>query len=197
MKTFTEMLNAEAALIEAAAMPIDQVEKKRGSKPATLIIGRFQPPTRGHLKMAERAIAANPNATLFIAQVKSSANPVYFDSVLQEQVWKKMLGNHKFRLIELGNGFIGDAIHELRTKGFEPTVLAVGADRAKGFEGQINKYKDRLDADIRVIVVSRDDDNISGTAVRKSLEDNDKETFNRMMHSSVHGMFDELRKRMK
>lgn len=186
MKTFRNFLTE-------GPLPLDQVSTEPGSKPAIVIQGRFQPPTAGHLKMIKQAHAKH-KGTVAIVLVKSGKSDVKFDSTIQKKIFKKMLTGIPHVFVETSSGFIGDFVDALRRKGFEPKALYAGTDRKKGYEGQINSYKDRFNLDMTVEEIKRSDEDISATKVRDSLTNDDFEAFKKNMDKSVWPMFDALKK---
>jgi|TARA_B110000908_G_scaffold169862_1_gene227929 hypothetical protein len=88
----------------------------------------------------------------------------------------------------------------LRDQGYEPMGMGTGSDRLKSYEPQI-KYMKGPKTDTVVdpsfelkMVNSRTEDEVSGTAVRQALKDDDKDTFESMMPKELHKYFDKLKK---
>lgn len=174
-------------------LPLDQVSTKVGKKEVAVVQGRFQPPTLGHLKMIKQ-VYQKTHKPVLIAMVKGSKSKVFFDTKVQQEIWTKMLTGIPHEFVEVGTGFIGDWIDAARKKGLEPIALAAGSDRKKGYEDQINRYKEQLKLNMKFVEIPRTDEDISASKVRKALEDGDEKTFKQMMHKSTHSMFDKLRK---
>jgi len=186
MKSFTEYLNE--------AIAVDKVNTVPGNKEVVVLQGRFQPPTAGHLKAIEAAYKKYKKPVVIVL-IKGAKSDVFFDSKIQKEIFEKMLKvPHQF--LELSNGFIGEWINELRNDGFEPKALFCGSDRVKSYEGQIKRYSDKLNLDIKVEEIARTGEDISASKVREALKNDDIELFKANMHKSVWNMFDKLKKKI-
>jgi citrate lyase synthetase len=76
--------------------------------------------------------------------------------------------------------FIGELVHQARNRNHEIVRLFAGTDRVKGYESQIDRYKEQLNIDIKVDEIKRSDEDISATKVRNALIDDDWDTFKKM-----------------
>jgi len=177
----------------AEAMAVDAVNTTPGKTEVVVIQGRFQPPTAGHLK-AIKAAYKKYHKKVAIVLIKGAKSNVKFDSKVQKKAFSAMLGSVPHMFIELDNGFIGEWIHFLRGKKIEPIALFCGSDRVKSYEGQIARYKETLNLNIKVEEIARTGEDISASKVRQALKDDDLETFKKNMDKSTWSMFDELRK---
>lgn len=180
------------------AIALDKVSLKKGKKNVTVILGRFQPPTAGHVKIIDQAKKHGNNVVIAIVRGKKTdpaRQPFKFD--LQEKMFKKILPSGG-SVIEIGTGFIGEFIDVLRKKGMEPVVLMAGTDRVKTYQTQIKSYTDKLnlDKDFKVDEVKRGDEDVSATKVRNALKADDESTFKKMMPKPLHGFYDELKRKI-
>lgn len=189
------MKSFKTFLIEGP-LGIDQVSTNKGKKEVAVVMGRFQPPTLGHLKAIENAHKTS-RLPVAVVMVKGSKSDVFFDTKIQKEIFEKMLTNIPHIYIEVTTGFIGDFIDQLRKKNYEPKFIFTGSDRKSTYEAQINRYKEKLNLDIMVKEIPRTDEDISATKVRNALKDNDVETFKKLMHKDTYNMFDELKKKLK
>lgn len=185
MKNFQEFLNE--------ALAVDAVNTNPGQKEVVVFSGRFQPPTAGHLK-AIKAAYKKYHLPVIIVMIKGGKSNVQFDNKIQEALFKKMLKGIPYQIVELSNGFVGEWIDWLRNKNMEPKALFCGSDRKKTYEGQINRYKEKMNLDIKVEEIVRSGEDISATKVRQALADDDFDTFKKMMDKSVWKDFDTLKK---
>lgn len=152
------------------------------NNPAVITIGRFQPPTAGHVKVIEQMISEHPDKTPVVCIVKGKTsgkdktkNPYEYD--LQSELLKKGISK-KILTIPMSSGFLGDIIDKVRdiTKS-EPEVLVVGKDREETFQKAIGRYHEIYDCDMKVMTIDRPDDDISATAVREAIANDDYDTF--------------------
>lgn len=181
--------------IEEGALALDQVSTKKGKDPVVAVQGRFQPPTLGHLKAIQQAYNKFKKPVA-IVMVKGGKSEVFFDSKIQKKVFKAMLGSIPHVFVEVDSGFIGNFIDALRKDNKEPIAIFTGSDRVKTYQGQINRYIDKLNLDIKVHEIQRGDEDVSATKVRNALKADDFEAFKKLTHKNVHKMFDELKKKL-
>jgi len=120
------------------------------SKKVAVIIGRFNPPTKGHYAVIdavkkfirqhkELGLEAGP-AVVIIGGGKSDAdkkrNPL---SVEERTVFMKSSGKTNGVLFfNASNAF--EAFSMLREKGYEPVVVAAGPERLAGYKQILDKY---------------------------------------------------------
>jgi len=169
--------------LNEAGTHLKDVNKKRGEKPAVVFMGRFQPITKAHVGIIKEMQKKYPGAEPFVFTVrgeKSSQdkekNPFSF-KIQQEMIEKS--ANIKY-VEEVPSAFIGEFIDRTRNKNFEIEAIFCGSDRVKGYQSQVDRYKEELDIDIKVEEIKRDmssKENISATRVRESLKNNDFGTF--------------------
>lgn len=186
-------------LLEAVA--INDVNKNVGSKPAVFIQGRFQPISKAHADIINRMIEEYPECEHFVFIVKGlttsenkESNP--FDFETQKILIKKscpLIGNN---IIEVTDGFIGTFINELRNKDFEPKAFYCGTDRVKTYTEQLNRYSEKLNVNIDINEIPRTDVDISATKIRKSIKENDFDSFKSMTKNLTIKEFNMLRKVM-
>lgn len=163
-----------------------------------IIIGRFQPFTLGHLKCAQEAQKKLGVKTvlLVINTIKQDERHPFLTKQI-EKIIDKMCKDESslagFLLVKNAN--IVDNVEILREAGYEPISWTCGTDRYAAYDAMVKKYgKDiNLDENFRMIEVKRGDEDISATAVRKALRDDDEETYVKLVPNIWKKQFDFLR----
>ena len=163
-----------------------------------ILIGRFQPFTLGHLKCAQEAQKKLGVKTvlLVINTVKQDSRHPFLTKQL-EKILDKMCKEESslagYVLVKTAN--IVDNIEILREAGYEPISWTCGTDRIDSYTTMTKKYgKDiNLNDDFEMIEIKRGDEDISATAVRRALRDNDKDTYMKLVPNIWTKQFDYLR----
>lgn len=131
----------ENFLVEAEDLPPKQDKK------AVVIIGRFNPPTRGHYKVLELAQKFRKDKKLdslvvVIVEGKKtsedkSKNPLTADERIR---YMKHSGkaNWVTDFLVADNAFA--ALAEVRKNGYEPIAIGAGSDRVKSYLTMLDKY---------------------------------------------------------
>lgn len=147
-----------------------------------IIIGRFQPFTLGHLKCAQEAQKrlGVKSVLLVINTVKQDARHPFLTKQI-EKILDKMCKEEPALTgyVLVKNADIVKNVEILREAGYEPVSWTCGTDRYAQYEAMVKKYgKDiNLDDNFEVIEVKRGDEDISATAVRQALRNNDENTY--------------------
>lgn len=151
-----------------------------------IIIGRFQPFTLGHLKCAQEAQKKLGVKTvlLVINTVKQDSRHPFLTKQI-EKILDKMCKDESSLAgyVLVKNANIVDNIEILREAGYEPISWTCGTDRIDAYNTMVKKYGDdiNLDKNFQMIEVKRSDEDISATAVRKALRDDDEEAYMKMV----------------
>lgn len=147
-----------------------------------IIIGRFQPFTLGHLKCAQEAQRrlGVKSVLLVINTVKQDARHPFLTKQI-EKILDKMCKEEPTLTgyVLVKNADIVKNVEILREAGYEPVSWTCGTDRYAQYETMVKKYGKDIDLDdnFEVIEVKRGDEDISATAVRQALRNNDKDTY--------------------
>ena len=147
-----------------------------------IIIGRFQPFTLGHLKCAQEAQRrlGVKSVLLVINTIKQDARHPFLTKHI-EKILDKMCKEEPALTgyVLVKNADIVKNVEILREAGYEPVSWTCGTDRYNQYETMVKKYgKDiNLDDNFEVIEVKRGDEDISATAVRQALRNNDEDTY--------------------
>ena len=147
-----------------------------------IIIGRFQPFTLGHLKCAQEAQRklGIKSVLLVINTVKQDARHPFLTKQI-EKILDKMCKEEPTLTgyVLVKNADIVKNVEILREAGYEPVSWTCGTDRYAQYETMVKKYGKDIDLDdnFEVIEVKRGDEDISATAVRQALRNNDEDTY--------------------
>ena len=184
---------------ESTPVKLDDVNKTVGTIPAVAFVGRFQPPTAAHAKIIKQMqsySAAKP--LLFIVRGEKSGqdktkNP--FSEKTQKDMIEKSTGVKN--VIFVPSAFIGELVHQARNRKQEIVRLFCGTDRVKGYQSQIDRYKDELNLDMKIEEIKRSEEDISATKVRQAIITNDFDTFKKMTTNLDKKDFERLQKEIK
>ena len=163
------------------------MRKLKGNNNA-LIIGRFQPLTKGHVKMIKTAYKECDDVYINIVKGKKSdkdKNP--FSLEVQEKMIKAVFPN-----INIINGTTGNIITMINKINDNINWIYCGTDRLYSYENQLKKMPD-----VKIREIERTDEDISATKVRESLINDDEKEFNRLTPKEIHKMFLELKSIIK
>ena len=176
------------------AMAVSDVNTEPGDTDVAVIMGRFQPPTKAHLKIIENAYKKTHNkVAVFIVKSKSEKSP--FDTGRVIDILKTL--KVPIEIFVIKNGFIGEFVHILRNNKLEPTTLWVGSDRKSSYESQIRRYEDTFNLNLEVKEIKRSAEDISASKVREALLNDDFETFKSMMTKNSLKFYEKLKKDLK
>lgn len=172
----------------------------QGFKKVSIMVGRFQPFTEGHVKVAKKIYdkTKSPIVIVVIRGKKSDPERRPFDVTLQKKMLQKIVDGYPFiekYIIHEGTAAINSIWDVLRPE-YEPVAWGVGQDRFAGFDRQVKDYKKdiNLHPDFKLINVKRDDDSISATIVRRAILNADKITFEKLTPSVIHDMYGDFYK---
>jgi phosphopantetheine adenylyltransferase len=105
-------------------------------KEVTLTFGRFNPPTKGHLKLIEKVKNVSSSGTyrIFVSQtVDKEKNPLSYETKVKYM--RDMFSQHSRAIIQdTSIHTIIDALKQLSAQGFTKANIVVGADRLRDFE---------------------------------------------------------------
>lgn len=145
-----------------------------------IMIGRFQPITRGHLKCFEAT--TYPTVVCMIETKEEKLDEKHpFPSTLIEPLYRELLASNKnFKdIILVKNANIVDIVGRCKAQGYNPKTWTCGTDRYDSYSKMASKYAERcgLDDDFKVIEIKRSDEDISATKLRTALKDDNKKSF--------------------
>ena len=174
----------------------DIINKERGKKYVNIVVGRFQPFTNGHIRVAKMMNSLNGHPVMFIC-IRGKKTPkerLPFSKELQQKMLDALSDN--VHMIEGGVMIEGSAalnaiLDALRPK-YEPVIWGIGSDRKGSYDSQIEKYKDiaNLLPEFNIMEITRiDDTDVSGTIVRNAIISDDRVTFNKLVPNSLHFLY--------
>lgn len=165
-------------------------------KPVNIVLGRFQPFTIGHLKLAEYAYNEKGLQTVLVVistpdnklderhPFPTKALAPFFDKLCKQNP-------HILDWIEVKNADIVKASEALRKRnGYNLKAWTCGSDRYDAYVNQCKKYWEMagLSEEPEVLVCSRED-NISATGVRETLKNQDRKAFEKLVPDIFRGFF--------
>lgn len=184
---------------EAEAAKKESEIKVKGKK-VNIIVGRFQPFHNGHMEMVGEMHSVNGFPTVLIivhpGHNKTGASP------LEESTVTAMLNNVRadsngkvidYKVVK--RGYINDIVEAMRPQ-YEPILWGVGADRVSNYKLQLElNYKKgnevKLNDKFAIMETKR---TMSGTDVRKAIEEDRFGDFKNMVPRMVQSMYTILRK---
>lgn len=175
---------AEPTTKSGTSQKTTPTEKK--SKTVTLVFGRFNPPTVGHLKLLNAARSASDGDLKIYPSrsVDPKKNPLEPDDKVE--LMKKMFPDHADDIINDSNvKTIFDALKIADQDGYSDVKIVVGSDRVSEFDSLSQKYNGDLynfDSIETISAGDRDADSegvsgMSASKMRKAASENDFDTF--------------------
>jgi len=170
---------------------INAVPNKR-NKPIEVFLGRMQPIHLGHIKIIKKM--KNP-IVILVKGAKSSLdknrNPL--SAEVQTLLLRKAVPGIK--VIIARNGYLPEIFTDLRETGhYEVNKLYAGADRIKGYKGQIDSVNKKLDDQKQFEIEYVETERFtSATKVREIIRNGDFEGFKKLMPKQLHSEFEMLR----
>lgn len=176
------------------ALTIDSSEP--GAKKVNIMVGRFQPPTLGHLKVLKSLSKQNghPVVVFLVRAKKVDPKKAPFEIETTQQMFNDLIKKHSFMedVIVIESAAI-DKMYNLLRPMYEPILWGTGSDRMKSYGSQVNKeaYRTELNVDpeFKLHEIKRDEDNISASKVRDAIRDDDMDTFKSMTDRVVHSYY--------
>lgn len=145
-----------------------------------ILVGRFQPITKGHIKCAEVAYKETGHPTvLCMVETKTPDERHPFLSRNLVPIYKDLFKGHPwFEDIVLVRNADIVSISEL-LKGYEINSWTCGTDRYDSYSKMAAKYSEKagLTPEFRVIEIPRTPEDVSATKLREALKNNDKKAF--------------------
>lgn len=180
---------------------------EHGKEKVNMFVGRFQPFTLGHAKVLQSLHEQNGfPVVVFLVKAKTAkaedALKRPYDEATQMKMFKAVQRQYKFLkdIIVVPFAAIDTLFNELRPK-YEPVLWGTGTDRIAAYSGQAYKdtYREQLNVlpEFGMHEIHRTDDDISATAVRNAMLNDDKREFERMTPKALHPMYTELQATLK
>ena len=168
----------------------------RGKMPVNIVIGRFQPPTLGHIKLLRQIHATNDLPVVVIQIRSASGKNTPFENETITRIWTDIIKEYKWieAVREARTGFIDQILNALRPE-YEPVLWGTGSDRLKDYQRQIDKYGKEANVfpEFKAFEVRRTGKNISATKVREAIASGNEGEFKKMTPKSEHKYFAQLK----
>lgn len=172
--------------------------KEQGKKKVNIITGRFQPFTKGHVKIFEQMYKENGLPTVIVLvkgkNQDKAKNP--FDTDTQMTLFAEMKKEYS-NLLEacyvIEGGVAIDKLFNLLRPAYEPVLWGCGTDRKKAYDYQVFKpeYREQLNCldELSTFEIKRTDEDISASKVREAIKIDDEKTYQQMMPKSLWEMY--------
>jgi cytidyltransferase-like protein len=165
-----------------------------------MTIGRFQPFTVGHLRMCEDGFKKNglPVVILMISNKKFDSKHPFTDSLIEKEL-EIVKKNYKFiqDVLWVTNADIVKAGQLLGEHDYQAQLWLCGDDREEAYRKQAHnpKYREQggYPEDFTTYTGSGRTEGVSGTAVRKSIQNDDRKAFDNLMPKGTGKLFDEFK----
>lgn len=162
--------------------------------PVTVLIGRFQPFHRGHARLISDCQSNNQRPVLACVHSGGKRNPFSRETIEQLVAWTKI------PILFFEVGYIPLIVSELRRMDAEVHRVVCGPDRLDTYTKQLARENAKIADDRKVIATISSPEkrffDVSGTQVRKLLEDGSYDEFKNCMpqicHYDYHKMRSEL-----
>lgn len=157
-------------------------------KKVNVIIGRFQPFTKGHYFLVKAAANKGLQSVICMINSKNIDKKHPFPTSMLVDLYGPFFENDAniLEVIPVQSADIVKVGDTLRQKGYEIASWSCGTDRLPAYTKMADKYHDLagLSDDFQMIEVKRDEkseDNISATKVREALLNDNRDLFDRLM----------------
>ena len=175
-------------------------------KDVNIVVGRLQPPTRGHQSLLETLYKENgyPTVLCLIHNTKFDTKHPFSDELIQKEIDTCWKGENFYEdLIWVKTAAIDKIGEELTKKDYQTHLWGCGTDRAKAYQAMASnkKYTKDFPEDFKVFVVTRNEkssavDGISATKVREAIKGDDKAEFVKMMPDGADKLFDKFKEEL-
>lgn len=173
-------------------------------KKVNILLGRFQPFTKGHYRCINEAYTELniPTVICWINTPYSKVDSRHpFPTDMLIHLYSDLFHNDNKveSIITVANADIVKLSQKLRDLGYEATSWTCGSDRYDTYNNMSIKYHEmaNLPDDFRVIEVARTSEDISATKVRLSLLEDNRDLFDALMPDCNSTISDELYNTLK
>ena len=175
---------------------LNLIHTEPGKQSVNILVGRFQPPTLGHIKVLRQLHAKN-NLPVVVIQVRSnSGKKTPFENETILKIWMDIAKQYKFidAVREAPTGFLDQILNVLRPE-YEPVLWGTGSDRLADYNRMIKLYGKEANVlpEFQTSEIKRDSKNISATQVREALTAGDEKTFKKLTPTAEHKFYDQLK----
>lgn len=157
-------------------------------KPVNIVLGRFQPYTKGHQACVDAAFDEVGLKTV-LCIIETPDNKVderhpFPTSMIIPWIEKMMHGgSHIQDYVLVKNADIAKIADALHSKGYELASWTCGTDRYPAYSRQCKGYWEKvgLPEEPKCIEVKRGDDDVSATKAREALKNNDPKAYDKLL----------------
>ena len=167
---------------------LDSIDLEQGKHKVAIMIGKFAPFTLGHLN-----IENNINLPLVICVTDSCKKGGEREFLSQSERIKLISKVSNAFIIPVKDANILTIIDSLRNIDMEPIELHIGSDRIKDYQSQLDKYKDKINSELKIVEIIRGNEDISATKVREALKNDDYKTYKQLMPHGLWVYFNHLK----
>lgn len=178
-----------------------ELNTEPAKNPINVIIGRFQPIHRGHISISKFLKDANGYDSVYVnirGEKPNVKSPISVET--QQEIFSIVKKNENSILDFLQtNRVLAEEIFTLlRNHDYEPMSWGAGDDRTDEYKRQLDyilKVKDNqmnVNPNFDIINIPRNIVKVSGTMVRNSITNGDKNEFERCMPKYLYKFFDKL-----
>ena len=169
-------------------------------KKVNICLGRFQPFTLGHYKMIEYGFKENGLTTviLMIHNKKMDSQHPFDDELIQKEM--ELIKNSCPNIedtIYVDNADLVKFGQKLKEKEYEAQLWITGSDRLASYKRMAEnpKYQEQggYPSSFTTLEVPRTDEDISATKVREVINNDDIDTFKKMMPKGSEKLFNEFK----
>ena len=154
-------------------------------KPA-IIVGRFQPLTKGHLKLILEAKRKGLEPVLCMISTSKTDERKPWDSRFLLDLYAEPMKKLGFRIVLVKSADIVEIGKAIRGMGW-PAASRIrawfcGTDRYKDYARMVDKYgaEAGLDPEFELVEIPRSDEDISATKCREAIVKGDFKTFSKL-----------------
>lgn len=165
-----------------------------------ILVGRFQPFTLGHLKCCEAIYKARKLKTvLLVIETTKTDKKHPFTTDMLWKAFQKLKSKYVAGVIRVKDADIVKNAPLCRAEGFEPVTWTCGTDRLESYKRFVENYKEdaNLADGFEVFEIPRTDSDISATAVRNAIRDQNLEEFERMTPKEFHPLYYKMKKALE
>jgi hypothetical protein len=169
-------------------------------KDVNLTIGRFQPFTKGHLRMCQDGYDKNgyPTVVLMITNKRPDARHPFSDNLIKKEIETVKKSSDAIEaVLMVSNADIVKAGQLLKDNGYTAHLWLCGDDRVEAYNRQAEnpKYREQggYPEDFQTYTGSGRVEGVSGTAAREALKDGDEKRFKDVMPKGTEKLFNEFR----
>lgn len=157
-------------------------------KDVNITIGRFQPFTKGHLRMCQDGYDKNgyPTVVMMITNKRPDARHPFSDALIKKEIEiVKKSSDAIEEVLMVPNADIVKAGQLLKDNGYVAHLWLCGDDRVEAYDKQANNQKYREQGgypeDFKTYTGSGRVEGVSGTVAREAIKDGDEKAFAQVM----------------